>query len=112
MDTAKTNTLQQVNEAIREVDKARRDPAVSGPDEDILEETAVSLREIQDNIMAKSEQALVDALTTDAAGLNALIDRINKASDKLDKISASLAKLNNALVSLSGVVTAALKAGL
>ncbi|HXD94187.1 MAG TPA: hypothetical protein VNX01_13325 [Bacteroidia bacterium] len=112
MDTSKIKTLQQVNAAIQSVNQARLVPNITTEEEELLEDVSLTLHELQDNLILKSEQELVDAISLSADKLSVLTEQIKTASDKLDSVSNTLQKLSTILGALVTIISTAISSGL
>lgn len=112
MDPQKQKTLDQVNVAIEEVEKARADNTLTAKQKYQLEDTYVQLRSVEKSIIELQQQALVETLTQDAQALQALATAIAQSSLKLRKIATVLNTVTKALQSLIDVVVSGISAGL
>jgi hypothetical protein len=107
----KLKTLEQVNEALEAVEKARGKKGLSASDKMSLQQSALTLRDIERSLEKTIQEGLVDALTTDCTKLNELIDDINAASKKLDKLAVILKKTADVVGALVKIVATAVGAG-
>ena len=62
LETAKTLTLEQLTDAIGQVQTKLTDNSIAPASRTALEHTLTAMRDIQNNIIIQSEQALIDAL--------------------------------------------------
>ena len=111
MDTAKINTLQQVNSAIAAIDLASQnttDPATAMT----LEKISDALENIKNDIISQTEANLVNALGSDTKDLNDLVGQINKADSQLDKVTGIIKTVASTIGSLVNITTTAMSAGL
>jgi hypothetical protein len=112
MDTANLNTLQQVTDAIGQVQTALQDTTLPSANRTALEDTLVALRDVQNDIIIQSAQALVDALKGDNTKLEQLASEINADAAKLDKIAATIKTVSDTVGILINVVTAGVSGGI
>ncbi len=112
MDTAKLKTLEQVSDAMDEVETARAVPGLSADDMRSLEKMSLALRDAERTIIKSSQEELVDGLKADAAGLKELAEKINTTAADLDRLKTVLNKTNQAIDGLVTVISTATKAGL
>ena len=112
MDPQKLKTLDQVNAAIEEIDKARTDTTLTPSQKSQLDDAFVQLRSIEKSIIQLQQQALVDTLTQDAQALQALAAAIAQSAQKLSKIATILSTVTKAMQTLIDAVTSGLAAGL
>lgn len=112
LDTAKSLTLQQVTDAIGQVQIKLTDPSIASANRTALEHTLVALRDIQNNIIIQSEQDLIDALKGVGDNLDKLADQINEAAEKLDKIAATIKTVSSTIGILINVAAAAASGGI
>lgn len=112
LDTAKSDTLQQLTDAIGQVQTALADHSIASANRTALEHTLVALRDIQNDIIIQSEQALIDALKGVGDNLDKLADQINEAADKLDKIAATIKTVSSTIGILVNVAAAAVSGGI
>jgi hypothetical protein len=112
MDTANLNTLQQVTDAIGQVQTALQDTTLPSANRTALEDTLVALRDVQNDIIIQSAQALVDALKGDNTKLEQLAAQINADAAKLDKIAATIKTVSDTVGILINVVTAGVSGGI
>ena len=112
MDTANLNTLQKVTDAIGQVQTALQDTTLPSANRNALEDTLVALRDVQNDIIIQSAQALVDALKGDNTKLEQLASEINADAAKLDKIAATIKTVSDTVGILINVVTAGVSGGI
>jgi hypothetical protein len=112
MDTANLNTLQKVTDAIGQVQTALQDTTLPSGNRTALEDTLVALRDVQNDIIIQSAQALVDALKGDNTLLEQLSCKINEDAAQLDKIAATIKTVSDTVGILINVVTAGVSGGI
>jgi len=112
LDTAKTLTLQQLTDAIGQVQTSLTDNSIAPANRTALEHTLTAMRDIQNNIIIQSEQDLIDALKGVGDNLDKLADQINEAAEKLDKIAATIKTISSTIGILINVATAAATGGI
>ncbi|WP_426672059.1 hypothetical protein ACPPVU_12590 [Mucilaginibacter sp. McL0603] len=111
MDTAKINTLQQVNAAIAALDQIANDntdPATAI----IIEKISHGLETIKNDIISEAETALVNALGSDTKALNDLVAQIDAADTQLDKITGIVKTISTTIGTLVNITSSAMSAGL
>jgi hypothetical protein len=111
MDTA-SNTLQQVTDAIGQVQTALQDTTLPSTNRTALEDTLAALRDVQNDIIEQSAQALVDALKGDNTLLEQLSCKINEDAAQLDKIAATVKTVSDTVGILINVVAAGVSGGI
>ncbi len=113
LDTAKSFTLQQVTDAIGQVQvTALTGYHTPSANRTALEDTLVALRDMQNNLIIQSAQALVDALKGDNTKLEQLACEINVDAAQLDKIAATIKTVSDTVGILINVVTAGVSGGI
>ncbi|MEP6748349.1 MAG: hypothetical protein ABJB86_11530 [Bacteroidota bacterium] len=112
MDTSRLKTLEQVSDAMDAVEDARGMKGLSEDDEQTLEDTSVTLRNLQRTIIKSLTENLVANLQSDSAALEDLTDEINQSAKNLDTLTNVLQKTSQAIAGLVNVVTLAVKVGL
>jgi len=108
----KQQTLDQVNTAIKAIDKARADSTLTADQRYQLESAYEQLRDVEKSIIELQQQALVDTLTQDAQALQALSAAIAQSAQKLTKIAAVLGNVTKAMQTLINAITAGLASGI
>lgn len=92
MDTSqfKPQTLQQVRDAIDGVGVARGKKGLTAAEKVLLQDTLMTLRNLERSIIDTIRDELVASLTADTEKLQDLTAKINKANKKLDKLAGVL----------------------
>ncbi len=101
-----TPTLAQVNAAMAAVTAALNDMNIPDGAEDILNDLSNTLQSIQDAIIEKKEQDLVDALAADNSELQDLNQQICDLSDKLDSASETINKVSSTVGTIASIIGA------
>lgn len=101
-----TPTLAQVNAAMAAVTAALNDMNIPDGAEDILNDLSNILQSIQDAVIEKTEQDLVDALAANNDELQDLNKKICDLSDKLDSASATICKVSNTVGTIASIIGA------
>lgn len=109
---AKNDTLAQVAEAIAAVEEALQDPNISDVLQRTLEKTSNQLQAIEDDIVFKAEQALMEALETDNKALEELNDDIDTLVDEMDHLTNTIQKVSNTVATVVSVISTAVTAGI
>jgi len=112
MDAVKLQTLDQVSDAMDAVEAARAVKGLSDDDKDNLEQTAVSLRNMERSIIKLMQDELVEKLKSDSKDLADLTEKISKSSKKLDKLANILEKTSEAVGLLISAIAGGVSAGI
>lgn len=108
MDASLQPTLEQVNAAMDTVNTALQDPSISDTMQSNLQNSSNVLQGIQDSLINKSEQDMVDSLSLGNAQLTALSQQINNEVTALGKVSADIQKAADAVGALTGIIASVL----
>lgn len=112
MNTEKIKTLEQVQDALDIVEKARADSNLTDNERLKLETASVKLRHIERSIIRIKTEELVTTLTNDTVALKNVADEIKKSAEKLASVSKAIEKAANILETFIGIVAKAITAGL
>lgn len=112
MNTEKIKALDQVSDALDEVEATREDETLTKAQKKTLEQTALTLRNSQRSIIKTIQLELIDSLTADSKALQKLSEEIVKSSDKLDKLANTIEKASKVVEAFVKVLVAAGSAGL
>jgi hypothetical protein len=112
LDTANLNTLRQVTYAIGQVQTALQDLSIPSANRTALEDTLVTLRDVQNDIIVQSAQTFVDTLKGDNTLLEQLSFKINKDAAQLDKVAATIKTVSNTVEILINVVAVGVSGGI
>jgi glutamine synthetase adenylyltransferase len=108
----KQQTLNEVNKAIKTINKARADSTLTTDQRYQLESAYEQLRDVEKSIIELQQQALVDTLTQDAQALQALSASIAQSAQKLSKIATVLKNVTRVMQTLIDAITAGLASGI
>jgi len=108
MDASLQPTLDQVNAAMDAVNAALQDPSITDSMQSSLENASNVLQDTQDSLINKSEQDLVNALSSSNSQLTALSQQVNDEVTALGKVSAGIQKAANVIGGLTIVLAAVL----
>src|SRR5579872_800305 len=87
-------TLEQIGAAMDAVNAALQDATVPPAAETSLNQLSNVLQAMQDALIEKTEQDLVDALAANNQQLQNLVKTVNDMSENLDNASATLQKVS------------------
>ena len=114
MNTEKIQTLEQLLPLIDTVTKARAKKNLTDEQQEILENAAITLRNVERTIIKKQNEQLIDALKADSEELNKLADQIKASAAELEKVSEAVGKaaqLVNLLINVASTIVTAGLAG-
>ncbi|MEJ7769633.1 MAG: hypothetical protein WKF89_17575 [Chitinophagaceae bacterium] len=112
MEGLKTQTLEQVSDALRAIEDARDDIHLPEQQKFYLETVAVHLRNMERSIIRNKELELIDTLTTDAVALNEMARHLKNSAKKLEKVAGAVAKVSKLVELLIKAVAGGISAGL
>ena len=106
----------QINDALTELQAALTDAANAGPYsqelQDVLDNTTLQLQLVQNNLLVKSEQDLLDALSNNNEQFKKLNSDIDAYADSLHNAAVTIKKVSNAIATTVTVISAVVSAGL
>lgn len=104
MNTEKIKTLEQVHDALDNVEEARAKNELTQNEKKNLESASVQLRNIERAIVRAKTDEMVNALTNDTKALKELAEKIKVSADKLKKtaeIIEKTAKITDAFITIA-----------
>jgi phosphopantetheinyl transferase len=107
MDTEKDKTLEQIHAATESVEKARAVPGLTPDQKYDLESASVKLWMLEQSIIKKTGDELINSLTADSEKLKELAEKIRQSAESLKEIARVLedtAKVVEALIKIIGAV--------
>jgi len=106
----------QINDALTALQAALTDALNAGPYsqdlQDTLDNTTLQLQTIQNDLLAKSEQDLLDALSANNTQFKKLNADIDAYADSLHNAAVTVKKVSNAIAITVTVISAVVSAGL
>ncbi len=109
MSDQKTQTLKELRVSIKEIDIKRRDKHLSDTEREVLELTAVALRDAERVAIAKIQKQLIKDMEAKTAGLNAQAKAIRAKVAKMNKVPKVLDKIESAIKTAVKIVVAIAK---
>jgi hypothetical protein len=112
MNTEKLKTLEQIHLAIVVVEQARESEDLTHQQRVDLESTSVKLWSLEQAIIRKSGDDLINALTTDSYALNELASKIKDSAQSLEELAGVVETAAKVVRALIVIITTAGGAGL
>jgi hypothetical protein len=112
MNTEKIKTLEQIHVAIIVVEQARESTTLTHEERLNLENTSVKLWSLEQAIIRKSGDDLINALTTDSYALSDLASKIRESAQSLEDVASVVETAAKVVRVLIIIITTAGGAGL
>lgn len=112
MEALTTQTLDQVRDALRDIEDARDDISLSEQQKICLETVSVQLRDTERSIVRKKEQELVSTLINDSKELKEMARQLKASADKLEKVAKAVEKVSKLVELLIKAVASGLSSGI
>lgn len=102
-------TLQEIREALKDVDERRKDTSLTDDEREVMELSAVALRDAERLLIAKKQKALVKEMEAGTAELNKLAKQIRAKVKKMNTVPKGLDKIEAAVKVVVRIVSAVAK---
>lgn len=112
MNTEKIKTLEQIHLAIMVVEQARESATLTHDERRDLESASVKLWSLEQAIIRKSGDDLINALTIDSYALSELASKIKESAQSLDDVAEVIETAAKVVRALIIIITTAGGAGL
>ena len=109
MADPKTQTLKELRASIKEIDIKRRGKHLSAEEQEVLELTAVALRDAERVAIAKIQKQLIKDMQEQTANLNAQAKTIRARVTKMNKVPKILDAIETTIKTAVKIVAAVAK---
>ena len=109
MADPKTQTLKELRSSIRDIDIKRRGKHLSDEEHEVLEQTAIVLRDAERIAIAKIQKQLIKDMQDKTASLNDQAKTIRAKVTKMNRVPKVLDAIESAIKTAVKIVTAIAK---
>ena len=109
MSVSKEQTLKELRASLEEIDEKRRDKPLSDPEREVLELTAVALRDAERIAIAKIEKQIIQEMEEKTADLNAQAKVIRAKVTNMNQVPEVLNKIESIIKIAVKIVAAVAK---
>lgn len=109
MSVSKEQTLKELRASLEEIDAKRRDKPLSDPEREVLELTAVALRDAERIAIAKIEKQIIQEMEEKTADLNAQAKIIRAKVTNMNQVPEVLNKIESIIKIAVKIVAAVAK---
>ena len=109
IETEEYPTLEDIRQALAEVDKKREEKSLSNEERKIMELSAVALRDSERLLIAKLQKVVIKDMETSTSSINALAKAIRSKVTMMNKVPKTIDKIESVIKVVVSIITAVAK---